>query len=116
MQCFWSILSCKHLFYSACSVLSLASSYFLFPLTECKDSFEGKAEHNANGAYPVHDVRTVEGCADLCRETDGCVAFDWDHKTPPHQNANCWIHTGKNLLVKDEFGTDHYARIPCGSK
>ena len=88
-------------------------------VSECYSEVTGQIEKNANGAYPVHEIEVLSECAELCKATEGCTAIDWDKKHPPYKNARCWIHTGKDLKVKDELGVDHYTFGPCvfnGSK
>ncbi len=79
----------------------------------CEDSFSGMVEHNAEGATPFDKYTTVQECADLCRETLECVAFDYDRNEPPYKNARCWIHDNPGLVVKEQSAVDHYTRIPC---
>ena len=74
----------------------------------------GLKNHNAHGGFPVHDIFTVAGCSDLCRETAMCVGFDWDLNDPPYQDARCWIHNELTYIeVVEQVGVTHYSRVPC---
>ncbi len=87
----------------------------LLPANEgarCSVSFSHQTGHNAEGAYPVHDIETVAGCSDLCRNTPECLAFDFDRNNPPYKNARCWIHDNPGLVVKEQPAVDHYTRGP----
>ena len=82
-------------------------------IAACVDDFIGTAEHNAEGAYPVHEITTVAGCAELCRQTEGCIAFDYDRNLPPYKNSRCWIHDNPSIVMKEQPAVDHYVRKPC---
>ena len=82
-------------------------------ITACEDSFDGFAEHNAEGATPHYGYETVDECADLCRKTPECIAFDFDRNLPPYKNARCWIHDDTSIVMKEQPAVDHYVRKPC---
>ena len=81
--------------------------------SDCISNFDSAYEHNAEGAKPYKKMKTVEACADLCREIPDCVAFDFDRNEPPYKNSRCWIHTDGDLVVKEQPAVDHYTRLEC---
>merc|ERR1711893_334798 len=68
----------------------------------CISNFKGYIEHNAEGATPHYGYETVAACADLCRETIDCIAFDFDRNEPPYKNARCWIHDDPSIVMKEQ--------------
>ena len=81
----------------------------------CVSNFDGHYEHNAEGATPHYGFETVTACADLCRETPDCIAFDFDRNNPPYKDARCWIHDDLSIVMKEQPAVDHYVRIPCAA-
>ena len=89
--------------------------HLLCLFTACVDDFIGYKETNVEGATPYHEITTVAGCADLCREIAECLGFDYDRNLPPYKNARCWIHDEASLEsgMKPQPAVDHYRREPC---
>ena len=91
--------------------LKFSNNCQFFPA--CRDEFDVLLEQHAEYAYPVYEIETEDGCADLCREIDECLAFDHDHNNPPFRDARCWIHDVQGRPIIPVEGVDHYIRKPC---
>ncbi len=83
--------------------------------TECGMEFIVQLEHNAEGGTAYHQINTVDGCAEKCRKTKDCIAFDYDRNIPPYTYSKCWLHTDSSIVMKSEPSVDHYFMGICQS-
>ena len=75
--------------------------------------FSVLVDQHAEYAYPVHEIESVEDCAQLCQNIPECLAFDYDRNLPPFKNSRCWIHDVAGRPIIEVEGVDHYKKQPC---
>ena len=82
-------------------------------IVDCRNQFAVQFGHNAEGATPYDTITNRKECMQLCTSMSDCTAIDYDYNDPPYKNANCWIHTDDNIIVKTQHQVDHYTRDMC---
>ena len=68
-------------------------------------------EAEAGEGHP--EITENDDCADLCRATERCLAYDFDLNVAPGTAAACWLHYYDALDLEDSSKYDHYDKVYC---
>lgn len=69
---------------------------------------------STRGATAFEEVQDREECIQLCMETEGCEALDYNFSRNPFRGRRCWLHLQPvTNPMKANRRVDHYQVIGC---
>jgi len=73
-------------------------------------------QSHKEGGKGIGEINTEEDCAQKCRETEECSAFDYDGRKNAWRGIHCWLHLEskhKSVAIEPADGVVFYQFLSC---